>query len=815
MRRTPVVLTAEQIAHALDALYLLRKDPARKAEFEDARQRLRASLPNPPTAAFRSPLEAARQFASAERINVPPSHRKRIGKYVTAAKQTAVSLFESVLADLLGPQQRLNQELLSVIEELAQDRDNRGTAVSRRVRERLAPFIEDAAKKPTNPAGRPLVAAQARFNEQAFRLLQTVALGKPLPVRDANARIGELAKRVDPPDATKHSVRVRVLEPIWREAYRNQTRFNSEVMLVLADLLHGRPPVTPPSDADYRTYYERHEPDQREQVRRALSKLTRTPVISVVVPAYNTAPQLLERAVQSLSAQDYPHFELCIVDDGSPNKNVLRTLERLSASEPRLRYQRLPRNAGIAGATNAAIKMARGEYIAFMDHDDELAPHALSSVVVRALQDPEVDWVYSDEDRLSLEGERHDPYFKPDFNLELLRTLNYICHFVVVKKSIVDELSGLRDGYQGSQDYEFLLRLCERTQRVRHIPSILYHWRIVPTSVSREAAGLHAATSAGKRALGEHLQRQGITARVSFALSAEYRVRYALKSRPLVSIIVPFKDQPELLEQLTSSLRAGTDYDNYELLLVSNNSQKPETAALLEALTDKRIHRFEWNHPFNYAAINNWAARQARGELLLFLNNDTEVVEQKWLDELVSRVQQPSVGAVAPKLVFPDGSVQHAGVAIGIAGGAAHPFWRLPVNHKRTAFGSSDWSRDCLAVTSACVMLRAELFKELGGFDERFKVIGSDVDLCLRMVERGLRVVYTSGTWLFHHESASRRNDAIHADDWWESWRSYRRYLLYGDPFYNPNLTLAGTDCSLKMDDLSAVERAALLLTSV
>lgn len=769
----------------------------------------------------KSPIEAARHYADLGTFQVPPSHRKRLGVLVSGAKQLFVHGLRPLHRAMLAPQQAFNAALLESLETVLAG-SQRGASASAAVREGLTPLAAPAAWRnqtggrftgryldAVGPLLTKVLARQGEFNLLAIELL-ALSTEENLPsVEIANARIRELAERCDPLGGER-GWPVALSRPLWREVLRRQAEFNREVMLVLSNLLQGRPPVVAPPPEDYPSWYQRREPAEIEAASRALLSLRERPLFSLVVPAWETPPEILETFLASVRAQRYERWELCVVDDGSRSRRVLRQLKKAAARDPRIRVERLERNQGIAAATNAALRMARGEWIAFMDHDDALPPHALAEVALELARRPELDWLYTDEDRLSADGKRREqPFFKPDFSPDLLRTVNYICHFVVARRSLVTKIGGLREGFQGSQDYDFLLRLSEESGRVGHIPKILYHWRSSPISLSRDAKKLEAASRAGVRALEEHLQRKGEAGTVGEVAPTHYRVRYPVRGEPKVSIIIPFKDRPELLERLLPGLLEKTRYTNFELLLVSNNSTQPRTFELLERIVDPRVRKLTWDHPFNYPALNNWAARESSGELLLFLNNDMEIVDPDWLHELISQAQRPEVGAVGPKLLFPDGSIQHAGVVLGIGGFAAHPFWRFPDTGHMTAFGHADWTRNYLAVTSACVMLRRAVFEEVGGYDERFLLCGSDVHLGLKVVESGRRVVYTAATRLVHHESASRRNDDIPESDFWHSFRQYRGWLERGDPFYNPNLTLTETDCSLREDARSAVELAA------
>lgn len=775
-------------------------------------------VPDAPSKAH-TPLQAAWRSADVLRFEIPPSHRKRLGAAVTAAKGAFVQGLKPFHVELLRPQNAFNLELLAVVEQLlAQRATTAQPDLEAWARRRLGPVMDPGAwnvvthrkrgmgeavrllKRSYLSAVGPLLgdalARQQRWNQEAVEVLLMAIRPQRPPAEECARRIAELLSLADPFGGAT-SLAARVSSAVWREVFRRQFTFNRELTLCLADALESRPPVEAPRAEDYAGWYAAREPARIAEVARAVEQLGTRPTVSLVVPVYETPEPILRECIESVRAQVYPHWELCLADDGSRSPHVATVLEAYARADARIRVTRLPANGGIARATNAAVAMATGEFVGFLDHDDVLAPHALGEMALRLGQTPDVDLLYSDEDRLDTQGRRCNPFFKPDWSPDLLRSVNYLCHFVVVRRSLLTDVGGLREGFEGSQDYELLLRLTEHTARIAHVPGILYHWRASGLSLSQDPRKLQAASAAGVKALSEHLARREERAEVEEVAPTHYRVRYPVRGQPLVSIIVPFKDKPELLRMLTRSLEK-TRYTHYELLLVSNNSVKPETFALLEGLTDSRIRKLTWDFPFNYPAINNFAAKHARGELLLFLNNDMEIIDPGWLDELVGQAQRPEVGAVGAKLLFPDGSIQHAGVVVGITGFAGHPFWRLPDTRHWTPFGHADWTRNYLSVTSACVMLRRDVFESLGGYDERFIVCGSDVDLGLRVVERGLRVVYTPHARLVHHESASRRMDGLPENDFWRSFVAYRPWLRGGDPFYNPNLTLQSTDAGLR-----------------
>ena len=457
------------------------------------------------------------------------------------------------------------------------------------------------------------------------------------------------------------------------------------------------------------------------------------------------------------------------VASGSPRSN------RTAAS----RLRRTPRSV-----------VAKGEFVAFLDQDDELAPSALGSGAAALSASPDVDVVYSDEDKIDESGERFDPLFKPEWSPDLLLSFAYICHLTTIRRALVDELGGLRSEFDGSQDYDLSLRATERARRVVHVPEVLYHWRSLPSSAASGASAKPYAYEAGRRAVEDALRRRGEEAEVTNHphFPGRYHVRRAPRGRPLVSIIVPFRDEPGLLATCATSLRSDPGYDRFELLLVDNGSELPETEALLERLAaEPGVRLLRSPGPFNWAAINNAAARDCSGDLLLFSNNDIEARVPGWLGAMVGHAQRADVGAVGARLVYPDGAIQHAGVVIGLGGIAGHVLRGLPSDHP--GYNSMAIStRNCSVVTGACMMVRRDVFESVGGFDELLPVAFNDVDFCLKLRERGFLVVYTPLAELVHHESRSRG----HTDDVFEEQRIRGRWghaLVAGDPYMNIHLS--------------------------
>lgn len=526
--------------------------------------------------------------------------------------------------------------------------------------------------------------------------------------------------------------------------------------------------------------------------------LARQPLISVLMPVYDPPVSMLDEAIWSVRRQAYPHWELCIADDGSKNPQVGEILRRHMAQEPRVRVLFRERNGNVCEASNSALALARGEFTALLDHDDLLPASALFWVA-RALEEhPGAALLYSDEDRIDANGNRSDPHFKCDWNYELFLSQNMVANLGVYRTALLREVGGFRPGYEGSEDYDLALRCIERISpaEIVHIPRVLYHARQRfdgrgPVGTERRQAGL--------RAVNEHLGRRGIEARAERLDDSPYhRVRYALPAeRPLVSIIIPTRNAEALVRQCVESILRKTQYPCWEILLVDNGSDDPAALALFESLrAEGSIRLLRDDRPFNYSALNNAAVRQARGSLLALVNNDIEVISPDWLDEMVSIALQPGIGAVGARLWYPDKTLQHGGVIIGLGHAAGHAHLRLPQGQAGYA-GRAELMQAYSAVTAACLVVRKSLFEAVGGLNEiDLAVAYNDVDFCLRLRELGCRNVWTPFAELFHHESATRgTDDSPQKRARFNSEVEYmhRRWaeLVRNDPAYNPNLALA------------------------
>ena len=536
-----------------------------------------------------------------------------------------------------------------------------------------------------------------------------------------------------------------------------------------------------PVNEQYQRWLERYGPTARRlaTLRARLAGLTRRPTISVVMPVFNTEPSWLHDAISSVRAQVYEHWELCIADDGSTSPGTLEVLEQHLAEEPRIRLARLPGNQGIAAASNAALALATGEFVGLLDHDDELKAHALGEIAVLLDDQADLDIVYSDEDKRDPDGQLVDPFFKSDWSPDHLMSRNYVCHFLVVRRGLLQELAGFRLGYDGSQDYDLLLRAMERTDRIAHVHEPLYTWRKVAGSTASVGDAKPWALDSARRALKDALERRGTPGEVEDGLHpTTYRVRYAIQGQPKVSIIIPTRDRVDLLRGCIESILETSTYPNYEFVVLDNQSTDPDTLAYLSGVPRGTVVRYP--HRFNYARMMNLAAAEASGDMLLFLNNDTEVVAPEWIEALVEHGQRPEVGAVGARLLYPQGHVQHEGIIVGHKGGHAGN-----IDHGGY-WGLGQIVRNCSAVTGACMLMRPSVYWRIGGHEERLRIAYNDVDICLRVRQAGYEVVYTPYAELVHVEGGTR---GIHAhvddDDFFEArWVTHKCL----DPYYNANL---------------------------
>lgn len=557
---------------------------------------------------------------------------------------------------------------------------------------------------------------------------------------------------------------------------------------------------------DYQRWIAANEPTAAELATQKKSALEFSfrPKISLVVPLWRTSPNFFTQMVESVRRQTYDNWELCLA--AAEVGAIKERLENYSRLDERIKVRYLPKNIGIAGNSNEAIGLATGDYVGLLDHDDTLAPFALFEIV-EELNRVKSDIIYSDEDKINLVGNvRLHPHFKPNWNPDLLRSYNYITHFFVIKRQLLDKIGGFRAGFEGSQDHDLFFRATESSKQISHIPKVLYHWRQHPESTSDSTTVKSTAMTSTAKAVQEHLRRIGRSATVEAGpFFGATRVRYQILGNPLVSIIIPNQDQVELLHHCLESIKQLTTYQNYEVIVVENNSQQQATFDLYKQYQSwDKFKLLKWSKPFNYSAINNLAATAAKGEYLLFLNNDTAVISPDWLDELIGQCQWPENGAVGAKLYYDDGSIQHAGVVIGLGGTAGH-IGRLFKHDAHGYFGWFELVRDLSAVTGACLMVKASQFKNIGGFDESYSVSFNDVDLCLRLIAHSQLVVWTPAAELYHYESKTRGTDNTtkkreRLENEEQLFASRHRTLLdSGDPNYSPNFSLRRSDFSVKI----------------
>lgn len=565
-----------------------------------------------------------------------------------------------------------------------------------------------------------------------------------------------------------------------------------------------------PEEVPYGPWYEQYIPTREELEKQRKKKWNYGPKISIIVPAYKTPEAFLRQMMDSLLAQTYANWELCIANASPEDASMEYVLKEYAKKDSRILWKKLEENKGIAENTNEAFAMATGEFAGLLDHDDLLAPNALYEVAKVLETEPDIDVLYTDEDKVRGDEvlEHFQPHLKPDFNIDLLRSNNYICHFFVVRKSLLEKTGGFRREYDGAQDYDFIFRCTQAAGKIHHIPEILYHWRTHQSSTADNPESKLYAFEAGKRAIEENLRQNGLIGEVSHTKDyGFYRVKYPVQGEPLVSIIIPNKDAKEDLEKCIQSILEKSSYTNYEILIVENNSTGEEIFSYYKELSENsRIRLLRWKREFNYSAINNYGAKKAKGDYLLFLNNDTEVISPDWIEEMLGFCQRPDTGIVGARLYFGNNTVQHAGTVIGIGGIAGHMFTDMP--RERSGYmHKAAIIQDLSAVTAACMMVKRQVFDEVQGFEEQLSVAFNDVDFCLRVREKQYLVVYDPYVELYHYESKSRgAEDSKEKVHRFQSEIEFMRcrwetLLKKGDPYYNKNLSLVKWNYSLKPKD--------------
>ena len=633
----------------------------------------------------------------------------------------------------------------------------------------------------------------------------------------------------------------------------------------LAALRRGRQTET--EQTRYDTWFKEHRVTEQMLQRQRVEPFAYAPKISITIPLFNTKLQYLDVLLESITEQSYVNWELCLAD-GSTQDDVERHLRRkyqlelrsisdepaqeaavlsqplrqaetasdsseeaiLTNPDGRIRYRRLRKNEGISGNTNAALKMATGDYILLSDHDDIIEKDALFEIVRLLNDDPSLDIIYTDEDLTDEAGEHfRSPRFKPDFSIDLLRSINYICHLFCIRRTVMDEVGGFRSDCDGAQDWDLFLRCSEKTNRIGHVPKVLYHWRESESSTARNPESKTYAIASAKAALEGHYKRCGLQAELLYTdIFILYHAKLSVKDNPKVSIIIPNKDNRDVLDKCIQSIVSQSTYRNLELIVVENNSTDPETFRYyrrlkkqFESVPQMTLRLLRYEGTFNYSKINNFGAAHATGDYLLLLNNDTEVITPDWIEQMLGYCQREDVGAVGAKLLYPDETVQHCGVVVGLGGFAGH-ILTGKLREDAGYMGRLRAIHDVSAVTGACLMTKKSLYDKLGGLDEKLTVALNDIDYCLKVRGTGALIVQNPGAELFHYESKSRRYEETPEKH--ERFKKEIRYfrekwddvLAAGDPYYNPNMTLMYGDCRLRgenehfdiIDEIEA-ERAA------
>jgi O-antigen biosynthesis protein len=609
-------------------------------------------------------------------------------------------------------------------------------------------------------------------------------------------------------------------QPAWRARLDAVTSFGRGVFrrgvsVAASDLFARQPYRLQAEGGSYSDWVRRYDTIGKLDLG-ALRLRARTiadgPLISLILPVYQTPESWLRRCLDSVLEQAYERWELCVADDASPDPRVRTVLEEYAARDQRIKLAFRSSNGHIVEASNTALALATGDFIGLLDHDDELRPHALLEVAETVRAGVNVGLVYSDEDKIDAEGRRFNPYFKPDWNPDLLLSQNYVCHFTAIRTELARAVGGFRKGFEGSQDHDLVLRCTEHLSpaQIRHIPKVLYHWRAIEGSTALGRDAKDYASAAGVRAVADHLLRIGVNASAEELPHGHYRVHWPMpETPPKVSIVIPTRDRVELLRGCVESIRLRTDYPSYEIVVIDNQSTEPATLEYLDELRlsdDVRI--LTYDAPFNYSAINNWAVEKCDGDVLCLLNNDIEAINAGWLSEMVAHALRPDIGAVGAMLYYPDRTIQHAGVILGVGGVANHAFAHEPAGfpgHGARALVAQNLS----AVTGACLVMRREIFLQVGGLDVQLQIAFNDIDFCLRIRRAGYRILWTPFAELFHHESASRGADdtsvkrqrfvsevELMQQRWGEE--------LLHDPAYNPNLSLTDSAFHLAFPPRSA-----------
>ena len=550
--------------------------------------------------------------------------------------------------------------------------------------------------------------------------------------------------------------------------------------------------LNPANAQDYRKWLSKNEKEIE------LKEFKYQPLISIITPVYNISSKLLKECIESVLNQSYQNFELCLVDDASTNQDTINTLKEYENKDSRIKIKYRSENGHISVASNDAVKMATGEFIALLDNDDLLHKNALYYVVEALNNDKKIDLIYTDEDKLSLSGERCEPHFKPDWSPNTLLSLNYICHFTVIRKKMFDSVGGFEVGLEGAQDYDLILKITEKTKNIKHIPKVLYHWRKTYQSTALSMNNKNYANDKGKHALENALKRRNIKGHVLIDYKTNYyQIKYDISEKPLVSIIIPTRDYLDITKACIDSIYEKTTYDNFEIILANNDSKEEKTLAFFKEYQEKydNFKVIDIIMDFNYSKINNIAVENSQGEYILLLNNDTEVITPDWIEIMVGYAKQSHIGCVGVKLLYPDTTVQHAGVILGACGGVASHAYIGASRDDKGLYGRLRVPYDYSANTAACLMIKREKYYEVNGLNEELKVAYNDIDFNIKLLNKGYFNVFLPQVELTHHESKSRGLDTTsekYKRFLQESQYMYDKWgkLIENDRYYNPNFTL-------------------------
>ncbi len=593
---------------------------------------------------------------------------------------------------------------------------------------------------------------------------------------------------------------VRLRDKLFPEA--GKTR---KILRKINRIIHGSKPEPTP----YEIWMSFNDPKEEELEKQRNTKFKINPKISILVPMYNTPENFFEELVEYMINQTYTNWELCL-EDGSPEEN--EKIEEICKKDERIKYNYTGNNLGISGNTNEALKRATGDYIALLDHDDLLPINCLFEVVKAINEDPDVEFIYTDEDKITtIDKPRFDPHFKPDFAIDTLRSNNYICHFSVFRKDLMEKLGGERSKYNGAQDYDIIIRMAEIAKNIKHIPKILYHWRVHELSTAKDAAAKPYAFEAGIPVLQDHLKRVGLEGEVSHgATLGTYKIDYKVKGNPKVTILIPNRNEAKTLKVCIDSILEKTTYENYEIVIIENNSTEQSIFDYYKKLEENEKIKILYysEKQFNYSKIINYGVKNTNGEYIIQLNNDTELITPDWLEKMVGMNQREDVGAVGVKLYYPDGTIQHAGTIIGVYGVAGHVFKGLYKN-THGYFARDSHIQNLSAVTAACMMAKRSVYEQVGYMDEDFAVAFNDIDFCLKIIESGRLIIYNPFVELKHYESKSRGAEDTQEkqerfqgeiDLFYKKWGNYKKK---GDPYYNINLRLDDDQYGIRQEKVN------------